>query len=172
MAGFDVLTQPHQVRSRIGVTGQSTSLDELLTGRENLQMIGRLYRRRARPIAKRRAVELLERFRLTDAADRIVKTYSGRHAPPARSRRQPDRPPPVLFLDEPTTGLDPRSRLEMWALIEELVAGGTTLLLTTQYLEEADRLAGDIAVVDHGKIIARGTPEAAQARRSAASGSS
>jgi ABC-2 type transport system ATP-binding protein len=158
VAGFDVLTQPHQVRSHIGVTGQSASLDELLTGRENLQMIGRLYRL-SKDDAKRRAGELLERFRLDDAADRIVKTYSG------GMRRRLDlaasliAQPPVLFLDEPTTGLDPRSRLEMWGLIEELVAGGTTLLLTTQYLEEADRLAADIAVVDHGTIIARGTPQ-------------
>jgi ABC-2 type transport system ATP-binding protein len=159
VAGFDVLRQPHLVRSRIGVTGQSSSLDELLTGRENLQMIGRLYRL-AKSDSRSRATELLERFRLTEAADRIVKTYSG------GMRRRLDlaasliASPPVLFLDEPTTGLDPRSRLEMWALIEELVAGGTTLLLTTQYLEEADRLANDIAVVDHGKIIARGTPAA------------
>ena len=158
VAGFDVLQQPHLVRSRIGVTGQSSSLDELLTGRENLEMIGRLFRL-TKSDAKSRAGALLERFRLTDAANRIVKTYSG------GMRRRLDlaasliASPPVLFLDEPTTGLDPRSRLEMWALIEELVAGGTTLLLTTQYLEEADRLANDIAVVDHGRIIARGTPE-------------
>ncbi len=157
VAGFDVLSQPHLVRSRIGVTGQSAALDELLTGRENLEMIARLYRV-SKPDSKRRAQELLERFRLTDAAGRVVKTYSG------GMRRRLDlaasliATPPVLFLDEPTTGLDPRSRLEMWALIEELVAGGTTLLLTTQYLEEADRLAADIAVVDHGLIIARGTP--------------
>jgi ABC-2 type transport system ATP-binding protein len=158
VAGYDVIAQPAKVRSSIGVTGQSAALDELLTGRENMEMIGRLYRLSGGD-AKRRAVELLERFRLTDAAGRIVKTYSG------GMRRRLDlaasliAAPPVLFLDEPTTGLDPRSRLEMWALIEELVAGGTTLLLTTQYLEEADQLANDIAVVDHGKIIARGTPE-------------
>ncbi|MDQ2683813.1 MAG: ATP-binding cassette domain-containing protein [Chloroflexota bacterium] len=158
VAGYDVIAEPAKVRSNIGVTGQSAALDELLTGRENMEMIGRLYRLSAGD-AKRRAQELLERFRLTDAASRIVKTYSG------GMRRRLDlaasliAAPPVLFLDEPTTGLDPRSRLEMWALIEELVAGGTTLLLTTQYLEEADQLANDIAVVDHGKIIARGTPE-------------
>ncbi len=158
VAGHDVVEHPDLVRSSIGVTGQSAALDELLTGKENLEMIGRLYRL-SRQDAKRRTSELLERFRLTDASGRVVKTYSG------GMRRRLDlaasliASPPVLFLDEPTTGLDPRSRLEMWALIEELVAGGTTLLLTTQYLEEADRLANDIAVVDLGKIIARGTPE-------------
>jgi ABC-2 type transport system ATP-binding protein len=156
VAGFDVLTHPAEVRGRIGLTGQYAALDELLTGRENLEMIGRLYRL-SKADAKRRTGELLERFRLTDAAGRIVKTYSG------GMRRRLDlaasliAAPPVLFLDEPTTGLDPRSRLEMWALIEELVAGGTTLLLTTQYLEEADRLADNIAVIDHGLVIARGT---------------
>jgi ABC-2 type transport system ATP-binding protein len=158
VAGFDVLQHPHEVRRRIGVTGQYAALDELLTGRENLEMIGRLYRM---PTAttKTRAAELLERFRLTDAANRIVKTYSG------GMRRRLDlaaslmSQPPVLFLDEPTTGLDPRSRMEMWALLQELVAGGSTLLLTTQYLEEADLLADDIAVVDHGLIIARGTAD-------------
>ncbi|HYP62074.1 MAG TPA: ATP-binding cassette domain-containing protein [Thermomicrobiales bacterium] len=156
VAGFDVLQHPHEVRSRIGLTGQYAALDELLTGRENLEMIGRLYRL-SKADAKRRTSELLERFRLTDAATRIVKTYSG------GMRRRLDlaasliAAPPVLFLDEPTTGLDPRSRLEMWALIEELVAGGTTLLLTTQYLEEADQLADNIAVIDQGQVIARGT---------------
>ncbi len=156
VAGFDVLHHPHEVRSRIGLTGQYAALDELLTGRENLEMIGRLYRL-SKADAKRRTSELLERFRLTDAATRIVKTYSG------GMRRRLDlaasliAAPPVLFLDEPTTGLDPRSRLEMWALIEELVAGGTTLLLTTQYLEEADQLADNIAVIDQGQVIARGT---------------
>ena len=157
VAGFDVLQHPHDVRSRIGLTGQYAALDEILTGRENLEMVGQLYRL-SKADAKRRAGELLERFRLTDAATRIVKTYSG------GMRRRLDlaasliATPPVLFLDEPTTGLDPRSRLEMWALIEELVAGGTTLLLTTQYLEEADQLASDVVVIDHGSVIARGTP--------------
>jgi ABC-2 type transport system ATP-binding protein len=157
VAGFDVLAHPHEVRRRIGVAGQSAALDEVLTGRENLEMVARLSRLSGTD-ARRRAVDLLERFRLADAADRTVKTYSG------GMRRRLDlaasliASPPVLFLDEPTTGLDPRSRLEMWELIEELVAGGTTLLLTTQYLEEADQLANDIAVVDHGRIIARGTP--------------
>jgi ABC-2 type transport system ATP-binding protein len=156
VAGFDVKTHPHDVRSRIGVTGQNASLDELLTGRENLQMVGRLYRMSASD-AKIRASELLERFRLTDVASKIVKHYSG------GMRRRLDlaaslmAQPPILFLDEPTTGLDPRSRLDMWALMQELVAGGSTLLLTTQYLEEADLLADDIAVVDRGEIIARGT---------------
>jgi ABC-2 type transport system ATP-binding protein len=157
VAGFDVLASPHEVRSRIGLTGQSAALDEVLTGRENLEMVGRLSRL-SRSDARRRAGEMLDQFRLSEAADRPVKTYSG------GMRRRLDlaasliATPPVLFLDEPTTGLDLRSRLEMWALIEELVAGGTTLLLTTQYLEEADQLANDVAVVDHGKIIARGTP--------------
>jgi ABC-2 type transport system ATP-binding protein len=154
--GFDVAKHPEEVRRRIGMTGQYAALDELLTGRENLVMVGRLFRLSAGE-ARQRAVELLDRFELTDAADRVVKGYSG------GMRRRLDlaaslmSSPPVLFLDEPTTGLDPRSRLGMWDLIEELRAGGTTLLLTTQYLEEADRLADDIAVIDHGKVIARGT---------------
>ncbi len=163
VAGFDVLAHPKEVRSRIGVTGQYAALDELLTGRENLEMIGRLYRL-SKQDTKRRASELLERFRLTDAAGKIVKHYSG------GMRRRLDlaasllTQPPVLFLDEPTTGLDPRSRLEMWALMEELVQGGSTLLLTTQYLEEADLLADDIAVVDRGQIIARGTADQLKAQ--------
>jgi ABC-2 type transport system ATP-binding protein len=163
VAGFDVLSHPHEVRSRIGVTGQYAALDELLTGRENLEMIGRLYRL-STPDSKRRANELLERFRLTDAASKIVKNYSG------GMRRRLDlaasliAQPPILFLDEPTTGLDPRSRLEMWALMQELVEGGSTLLLTTQYLEEADLLADEIAVVDHGQIIARGTSDQLKAQ--------
>jgi ABC-2 type transport system ATP-binding protein len=156
--GFDVAKHPEEVRRRIGLTGQYAALDELLTGRENLVMVGRLFRLSAGE-ARQRAVELLHRFELTDAADRVVKGYSG------GMRRRLDlaaslmSSPPVLFLDEPTTGLDPRSRLGMWDLIEELRAGGTTLLLTTQYLEEADRLADDIAVIDHGKVIARGTAD-------------
>ncbi|MDP9272163.1 MAG: ATP-binding cassette domain-containing protein, partial [Chloroflexota bacterium] len=145
-----------RVRALIGVAGQTASLDELLTGHENLVMVGNLYRLRPAE-SHRRANELLERFELTDAADRIVKTYSG------GMRRRLDLAaalidtPPVLFLDEPTTGLDPRSRLAMWSLIADLAKGGTTLLMTTQYLEEADQLADDIAVVDHGRVIARGT---------------
>ncbi len=156
VAGIDVARHPGEVRRRIGLAGQYAALDELLTGRENLEMIGRLFRLDP-AVARRRAAELLERFDLVDAADRITKTYSG------GMRRRLDlagalvAQPPVLFLDEPTTGLDPRSRLSMWDLIEDLARGGTTLLMTTQYLEEADRLADDIAVIDHGKVIARGT---------------
>ena len=154
--GYDVRKHPEEVRRRIGLTGQFAALDELLTGRENLEMVGRLFRVPG-AIVRERAAALLDRFELTDAADRTVKGYSG------GMRRRLDlaasliSSPPVLFLDEPTTGLDPRSRLGMWDLIEELRAGGTTLLLTTQYLEEADRLADDIAVIDHGRVIARGT---------------
>jgi ABC-2 type transport system ATP-binding protein len=156
VAGIDVARHPGRVRALIGVAGQTASLDELLTGHENLVMVGNLYRLRPAE-SRRRADELLERFELTDAADRIVKTYSG------GMRRRLDLAaalidtPPVLFLDEPTTGLDPRSRLAMWSLIADLAKGGTTLLMTTQYLEEADQLADDIAVVDHGRVIARGT---------------
>ena len=156
VAGMDVVKHPTQVRRKIGVAGQAASLDELLTGRENLAMVGRLYRLEAAD-ADRRAADLLARFDLEDAADRIVKTYSG------GMRRRLDLAaalidsPPVLFLDEPTTGLDPRSRLAMWSLIEELARSGHTILMTTQYLEEADQLADDIAVVDHGLVIARGT---------------
>jgi ABC-2 type transport system ATP-binding protein len=156
VAGIDVLRHPAAVRERIGVAGQYAALDELLTGRENLVMVGRLFRLSAGD-AKRRAAELLERFELTDAADRTVKTYS------AGMRRRLDlgaalmAQPPVIFLDEPTTGLDPKGRLSMWDLIGDLARGGTTVLMTTQYLEEADQLADDIAVLDHGKLIARGT---------------
>jgi ABC-2 type transport system ATP-binding protein len=156
VAGIDVARHPGLVRKQIGVAGQAASLDELLTGRENLAMVGRLYRLDAAD-ASRRADELLARFDLEDAADRIVKTYSG------GMRRRLDLAaalidsPPVLFLDEPTTGLDPRSRLAMWSLIEDLAKGGHSILKTTQYLEEADQLADDIAVVDHGRVIARGT---------------
>jgi ABC-2 type transport system ATP-binding protein len=140
------------------VAGQYASLDEMLTGRENLEMIGRLGRL---PVAevRRRSRELLERFELTEAANRPVKTYSG------GMRRRLDlggalmSQPPVIFLDEPTTGLDPKGRLSMWDLIETLAEGGTTVLMTTQYLEEADRLADDIAVIDHGVVIAKGTAD-------------
>jgi ABC-2 type transport system ATP-binding protein len=158
VAGIDVLRHPGQVRARIGVAGQYAALDELLTGRENLRMIGRLYRLDG-PTAKSRADALLERFELTDAVDRPVKTYSG------GMRRRLDlgaalmAQPPVIFLDEPTTGLDPKGRLSMWDLIGELARGGTTVLMTTQYLEEADRLADDIVVIDHGRAIARGTAD-------------
>jgi ABC-2 type transport system ATP-binding protein len=156
VAGIDVARHPAAVRRQIGVAGQSASLDELLTGRENLVIVGNLYRLKPSE-SRRRAEDLLERFELTDAADRMVKTYSG------GMRRRLDLAaalidsPPVLFLDEPTTGLDPRSRLAMWSLIADLAKGGSTLLMTTQYLEEADQLADDIAVVDHGRVIARGT---------------
>jgi ABC-2 type transport system ATP-binding protein len=158
VAGIDVLRHPDQVRTKIGVAGQYAALDELLTGRENLGMIGRLYGLTGAD-ASQRATELLDRFELNDAADRTVKTYSG------GMRRRLDlgaalmAHPPVVFLDEPTTGLDPKGRLSMWDLIEGLAKGGTTVLMTTQYLEEADRLADDIAVIDHGKVIARGTAD-------------
>jgi ABC-2 type transport system ATP-binding protein len=163
VAGLDVLKQPNEVRRSIGLSGQFAAIDEYLTGRENLRMVGQLYQLSARD-AKQRAGELLERFNLADAADRTAKTYSG------GMRRRLDLAaalvvrPPVMFMDEPTTGLDPRNRLQLWEVIEELVAGGTTLLLTTQYLEEADRLAHDIAVVDHGKVIARGTSDQLKAQ--------
>lgn len=163
VAGYDVVRAPEAVRQRVGLTGQYAALDELLTGQENLAMIGRLYHL-PRDVARRRARELLERFDLEDAGSRIVKGYSG------GMRRRLDlaaslvAAPPVLFLDEPTTGLDPRSRLGMWDLIAELVANGTTLLLTTQYLEEADRLADTIVVIDHGRVIARGTAAELKAR--------
>ncbi|MGW0895493.1 ATP-binding cassette domain-containing protein, partial [Streptomyces goshikiensis] len=139
------------------------AVDEYLTGRENLQMVGQLYQMRSKA-AKARAGELLDRFNLADAADRTAKTYSG------GMRRRLDLAaalvvrPPVMFMDEPTTGLDPRNRQQLWEVIQELVAGGTTLLLTTQYLEEADHLADDICVVDHGKVIARGTSDQLKAR--------
>ena len=157
VAGVDVLADPAAVRSRIGLTGQSAAVDENLTGRENLVLVARLCGF-AKTDARSRARELLDRFDLSDAGDRQAKTYSG------GMRRRLDLAaalidePEVLFLDEPTTGLDPRSRNDLWSVIEQLVADGSTLLLTTQYLEEADRLADRIAVVDHGRIIAEGTP--------------
>jgi ABC-2 type transport system ATP-binding protein len=163
VAGIDVLAHPGEVRRRIGVSGQYAAVDEYLTGFENLEMIGRLYhlgRRRSQA----RARELLTQFRLDDAGDRTAKTYSG------GMRRRLDlagalvADPPVLFLDEPTTGLDPRSRTDMWDVIKNLVAGGTSLLLTTQYLEEADLLADNIIVVDHGVVIAEGTSDRLKAQ--------
>lgn len=163
VAGVDVLADPESVRKRIGLSGQYAAVDEQLTGFENLDMIGRLYRL-GRKRAKIRARELLERFSLSDAGDRPVKTYSG------GMRRRLDlagalvATPAVLFLDEPTTGLDPRSRTGMWEVIRELVGGGTTLLLTTQYLEEADQLADDIVVIDHGNAIARGSADQLKAQ--------
>ncbi|MFD0146019.1 MULTISPECIES: ATP-binding cassette domain-containing protein [unclassified Streptomyces] len=163
VAGIDVLKHPNEVRRSIGLSGQFAAVDEYLTGRENLQMVGQLYQLNAKR-AKARADELLERFNLADAADRTAKTYSG------GMRRRLDLAaalvvsPPVMFMDEPTTGLDPRNRQALWEVIQELVAGGTTLLLTTQYLEEADHLAHDICVIDHGKVIARGTSDQLKAQ--------
>jgi ABC-2 type transport system ATP-binding protein len=154
--GIDVTQDPEAVRERIGLAGQFAAVDEHLTGFENLYMVGRLSHL-DKPVARSRSTELLERFDLSDAADRTARTYSG------GMRRRLDlaaalvHRPPVLFLDEPTTGLDPRSRTDLWRVIEELVADGTTVLLTTQYLEEADRLADHIVVIDHGRIIAEGT---------------
>ncbi|MER7333642.1 MULTISPECIES: ATP-binding cassette domain-containing protein [unclassified Micromonospora] len=158
IAGYDVVREAGKVRERIGLAGQYAAVDEKLTGRGNLRMFGRLYHLPRRE-AHRRADELLERFGLMDAADRPVAGYSG------GMRRRLDLitslilRPDVLFLDEPTTGLDPRSRGEIWDSIRELVADGTTVLLTTQYLDEADHLADDIAVIDHGQVIATGTPD-------------
>ncbi|WP_322779135.1 ATP-binding cassette domain-containing protein [Frankia sp. Cas4] len=158
VGGFDVVRQPYEVRRCIGVSGQETAVEPLLTGWENLEFFGRLHRL-GRRRARQRAQELLEQFDLTAAASRLAKTYSG------GMQRRLDLAislitrPAVLFLDEPTTGLDPRSRSGTWAMISELVSAGTTLLLTTQYLEEADQLADLIAVVDHGRVIARGTAD-------------
>jgi ABC-2 type transport system ATP-binding protein len=163
VAGVDVLKHPNEVRRSIGLSGQFAAVDEYLTGRENLHMVGQLYQMSSRA-AKARAGELLERFHLADAADRPAKTYSG------GMRRRLDLAaalvvsPPVMFMDEPTTGLDPRNRQQLWEVIKQLVSDGTTLLLTTQYLEEADHLAHDIAVVDQGRVIARGTSDQLKAR--------
>ncbi|MFC9284639.1 ATP-binding cassette domain-containing protein [Streptomyces collinus] len=163
VAGVDVLKDPDAVRRSIGLSGQFAAVDEYLTGRENLQMVGQLYQMRAKA-AKQRAAALLEQFNLADAADRPAKTYSG------GMRRRLDLAaalvvsPPVMFMDEPTTGLDPRNRQQLWEVIKQLVSGGTTLLLTTQYLEEADHLAHDIAVVDQGRVIAQGTSDQLKAR--------
>jgi ABC-2 type transport system ATP-binding protein len=157
LLGYDVAKYPGHVRTLFGLAGQYAAVDENLSGRENLMMVSRL-NRMPRPEAQARADELLNQFQLYDAKDGSLKTYSG------GMRRRLDiaaalvTKPRVLFLDEPTTGLDPQSRLSLWEVIEELVAGGTTVLLTTQYLEEADRLARDIAVIDKGQVIANGTP--------------
>ena len=158
VAGVDVLADPTAARARIGLAGQFAAVDEYQTGRENVVMVGRLYGLRA-PEARRRADEVLERIGLADAAGRQVATYSG------GMRRRLDLAaslvgrPQVMFLDEPTTGIDPRSRKELWELVEGLVAAGTTVLLTTQYLEEADRLAERVAVIHHGRIVTEGTVE-------------
>jgi len=156
VAGFDVVKNPEEVRELIGLAGQFAAIDENLTGRENLVMVGRLYHLTKKE-ARKRAAEVLERISLSDVADRVAKTYSG------GMRRRLDLgasllyQPKVLFLDEPTTGLDPKTRIDLWELIREMVADGTTLLLTTQYLEEADELADNIVVIDHGKVVAEGT---------------
>ncbi|MDG4835491.1 ATP-binding cassette domain-containing protein [Micromonospora sp. WMMD967] len=158
VAGYDVLRQPDEVRARIGLTGQYAAVDETLSGRQNLELFGRLFRL-GRRAARRRADELLERFGLEDAASRSAVEYSG------GMRRRLDlaasliRTPRVLFLDEPTTGLDPRSRNQVWDLVRDLVADGTTVLLTTQYLEEADQLAHRISVIDAGRVVAEGSPD-------------
>jgi ABC-2 type transport system ATP-binding protein len=163
VAGLDVVADAARVRSQIGVVGQSAAVDDLMSARANLRMIGRLYHL-PRATADRRADELLERLSLTDAADRLVKTFSG------GMRRRLDlaaslaASPPVLFLDEPTTGLDPEARSELWALVGELVSEGMTLILTTQYLDEADRTADEIVVLDHGRIAAQGSPTELKAR--------
>ncbi len=163
VAGLDVVKHANELRALIGLAGQYAAVDENLTGYENLVMFGRLYHLSG-AVARRRANDLLERFDLVDAARRVVKTYSG------GMRRRLDlagsliMTPPVLFLDEPTTGLDPRGRLAMWEVISTLVADGTTVLLTTQYLEEADQLADQIVVVDLGKVIARGTSDELKAQ--------
>jgi len=163
VAGFDVLAEPDEVRRRIGLSGQYAAVDENLTGFENLYMVGRLYGRK-KAAARSRARELLTRFRLEEAADRPAKGYSG------GMRRRLDlagalvAEPTVVVLDEPTTGLDPGGRLDTWDVIKELVADGTTVLLTTQYLEEADQLADSIVVIDHGRVIARGTADELKAQ--------
>jgi ABC-2 type transport system ATP-binding protein len=163
VAGFDVVAAPERVRPRIGVAAQEATVDGLLSGRANLEMIGRLYHLPG-AVVRERAAELLDLFGLTDAADRLARTYSG------GMRRRLDlaaslfASPSVLFLDEPTTGLDPASRRELWGLLRRLVDGGTTLMLTTQYLEEADALADQIVVLDHGRVAAAGSPAELKSR--------
>jgi oleandomycin transport system ATP-binding protein len=168
VAGYDVVKQAEELRHVIGLAGQNAAVDENLTGLENLEMVGRLYHVPAAE-ARRRGQEILERFELSDAAHRVAKTYSG------GMRRRLDLGaslvgrPQVLFLDEPTTGLDPRGRMEMWDVIRDLRTEGTTLLLTTQYLDEADELADEIAVIDHGRVIASGAPDELKAKTGAQS---
>ena len=163
VAGHDVVTGAARVRERIGVAGQQATVDGLMSARANLEMVARLYHLPG-GVARRRAAELLERLALAEDADRLARTFSG------GMRRRLDlaaslvAAPPVLFLDEPTTGLDPQSRRDLWALLRELVAEGTTLVLTTQYLEEADRLADEIVVLDHGRVAAVGSPASLKAR--------
>ncbi|HTR73973.1 MAG TPA: ATP-binding cassette domain-containing protein [Solirubrobacterales bacterium] len=163
VAGHDVVTEPNRVRDQIGLTSQAATVDGLMSGFDNLEMIGRLYHL-PRKVARARADQLLTELGLADADDRLVKDYSG------GMRRRLDlaaslvASPPVLFLDEPTTGLDPESRNELWELLRGLVGGGTTLILTTQYLEEADQLADDVVLLDHGKIVATGSPAQLKAR--------
>ncbi len=163
VAGHDVVAEPDRVREQIGLTSQAATVDGLMSGAANLEMIGRLYHL-PRKVARSRAAELLAELQLEDAGDRLVKDYSG------GMRRRLDlaaslvASPPVLFLDEPTTGLDPKSRNELWDLLRRLVGGGTTLILTTQYLEEADQLADDVVLLDHGKIVATGSPSRLKAR--------
>jgi ABC-2 type transport system ATP-binding protein len=163
VAGHDVVAEPDRVREQIGLTSQAATVDGLMSGAANLEMIGRLYHL-PRKVAKARATELLAELQLEDAGDRLVRDYSG------GMRRRLDlaaslvASPPVLFLDEPTTGLDPESRNELWDLLRQLVGGGTTLILTTQYLEEADQLADDVVLLDHGKIVATGSPSQLKAQ--------
>jgi ABC-2 type transport system ATP-binding protein len=163
VAGLDVVADAPRVRAQIGLAGQSATVDGLMSARANLEMVGRLYHL-PKALARERAAELLERLSLTDAGDRLVRTFSG------GMRRRLDlaaslvASPPVLFLDEPTTGLDPQSRNDLWELLRELVRDGATLVLTTQYLEEADRLADDIVVLNHGRVVAAGSPSELKAR--------
>jgi len=163
VAGFDILAEPARVRERIGLTSQTATVDGLMSGAANLEMIGRLYHLPAK-VARARAADLLAQLRLEDAGERLVREYSG------GMRRRLDlaaslvASPPVLFLDEPTTGLDPESRNELWDLLRQLVSGGTTLILTTQYLEEADRLADEVVLLEHGRVAATGSPRELKAR--------